>query len=129
MAAGRLGWRERYSVLLFCRLFCTPAAAVAWIIRRLLVDSAPPDPLVESGRGATRNGDGIPILARQNPGNQYDLADMVAAMGQRALDRQWHGVGFSPNENGFFDIGWSKTLKSLEKSLPAGIPEFDQLVA
>ena len=80
------------------------------LVRRLFVRSAAPDALVKSGRGAARNGDRLPVIARQNPGNQNDLADMVAAMSQRALDRQGNGMRLSPNQHGSADIGWGQAF-------------------
>lgn len=51
-----------------------------------------PDSLVEIGGRAARDGDGGPVVAGEDAGDQDDLADMVSAIGERALDGEGHGV-------------------------------------
>src|SRR5215470_12798012 len=87
-----------------CRQTSPPAEAspsdgpvsLLFRLRRLVVALAP-HPLVEARRCATGNGDRGPAVAGQDSGDQDDLADMVAAMRQGALDRQRHGMRLAPD--------------------------------
>src|SRR5262245_23588883 len=71
---------------------------------RGLVMALAPHPLVEARRCATGDGDRGPVVARQDAGNEDDLPDVVAAVGQRALDRQRHGVRLAPDGHGLADV-------------------------
>src|SRR5438552_5071155 len=58
-----------------------------------------PDPLIEASRGATRNGDRRPVVAREYPGNEHDLPHVIAAVGQRPLHGQWHRMRLTPDRD------------------------------
>src|SRR5262245_57889901 len=60
--------------------------------------------LIEGGGATTWNRDCLPIVLGQDASNQHDLANVVATVGQRTMNRQRHGVRFAPDGNDFQDI-------------------------
>jgi hypothetical protein len=58
------------------------------------------------------------VVAGKNSGNQNDLADMVSAMGQRALDGKRDRVWLSPNRNRLLEVGGGKAVKRIKQPVP-----------
>ena len=77
---------------------------------------------------ATGDGDRGPVVARQDAGDEDDLPDVVAAVGQRALDRQRHGMRLATDGHGPANVARREARQGVEQPLPAGLPIGDQFV-
>lgn len=86
-----------------------------------------PDGLIEAGGAAAGDGDGGPLVAGEDAGDEDDLAHVVAAVGERPLHREWHGEDFAADRHVAGEVVDGEGGERLEQRLPARLPIGEKL--
>lgn len=89
---------------------------------RMRLSRLPPVGVVELLRASPGNRQRTPLVAGMDSRHLNDLPDVVASVAQRSFDGQRHGMRFSADLDGLFEVFRFQVLERAEQARPATFP-------